>query len=462
MFPFGRRSRFRARVYVNTTCDALAMPKTQRVRDPIHQFVYLHPDEWKAVDSPVFQRLRRVGQLAMTHLVYPGTTHTRFEHSIGVRHVASLLAAQLQLTEEECRPVLHAALLHDVGHGPFSHVSEQVLDQLSGVKDIHEAISVALIRSDPDLRDALGAENCDAAAALVEGGKQSVERDIISGSTDADKLDYLKRDSYFAGVEYGRYDLPRVIESARIVGNRETQTFLGFSWGGLWAVEGLLLARHHMWRQVYGHKTRIATDIMVTRALLAGIEQEVLPKNAFTVPVEEKKPTPTPEFLRAFLQQTDASVTQRLHAAEEGSIARDLMDRLRARRLIHRVETVALHRPDHRLDSPRRAQLQDPQQFTKHDTDRIEEEIAEATGAPRHLVAIYIDRWSNPTYRRPGGGGGSMVRAQSTTTATSATSTKRARSLGRTLASSRHTFICICLRLAGPLRRLQRSFYGEH
>ena len=78
----------------------LAVPKTERVRDPIHQFVYLSPEEWEAVDSPVFQRLRRIGQLAMTHLVYPGTTHTRFEHSIGVRHVASLLAEQLKLSEE--------------------------------------------------------------------------------------------------------------------------------------------------------------------------------------------------------------------------------------------------------------------------------------------------------------------------------------------------------------------------
>ena len=110
-----RRSGF-GRFLSSLACDALAVPKTERVRDPIHQFVYLSPEEWEAVDSPVFQRLRRIGQLAMTHLVYPGTTHTRFEHSIGVRHVASLLAEQLKLSEDERRPVLHAALLHDVGH----------------------------------------------------------------------------------------------------------------------------------------------------------------------------------------------------------------------------------------------------------------------------------------------------------------------------------------------------------
>jgi hypothetical protein len=252
------------------------VPKTERVRDPIHQFVTLSESEWRAVNTPVFQRLRRIGQLAMTHLVYPGATHTRFAHSIGVRHVARRLCEQLDLSEIEGLPVLHAALLHDIGHGPFSHVSEQVLDELSGVRNVHEAISVALIRTDEDLREALGEENCDAAALLVEGGRQTAQHDIISGSTDADKLDYLLRDTYFCGAEYGRYDLPRLIESTHIVGNPETQTYLGFDIGGLWAVEGLLLARHHMWRQVYGHKTRLATDIMVTRALRAGVEQGVI------------------------------------------------------------------------------------------------------------------------------------------------------------------------------------------
>jgi uncharacterized protein len=393
----------------NPACNAGAMPKTERVRDPIHQFVTLSQPEWKAVDTPVFQRLRRIGQLAMTHLVYPGAKHTRFEHSIGVRHIAARLCEQLGMSEDERRPVLHAALLHDVGHGPFSHVSEQVLDQLSGVKNVHEAISVALIRSNPELRDALGADNCDAAAQLVEGGRQSVARDIVSGSTDADKLDYLLRDTYFAGAEYGRYDLPRLIESARIVGSRETQTYLGFDIGGLWAVEGLLLARHHMWRQVYGHKTRLATDIMITRALLAGIEQEALAAAAFTVTTENGEPMPSEEFLEAFLTEDDSTVTEKLRNAEEGTPARDLIDRLRERRLIRQTETIALHRDSERLDPVRRAHILAPDEFTRDDTDAIEEQIAGELGIERHLVAVYLDRWSNPTYRRPGSGGSSTV-----------------------------------------------------
>jgi HD superfamily phosphohydrolase len=266
-----------------------------------------------------------------------------------------------------------------------------------------------LIRTDAELRDALGPENCDAAADLVEGGRQSVERDIISGSTDADKLDYLLRDAYFAGVEYGRYDLPRLIESARTVGSREAQTFLGFDIGGLWAVEALLLARHHMWRQVYGHKTRIATDIMITRALLAGIEQGVLPSAAYTVEVEDGAPRPSAAFLEAFLDQDDSSVVEQLRTAELDSPARDLIDRLRERRLLRQTETVVLHRDQDRLDPVRRSRLLDPEQFTKANTDAIEQRIAEELELRRYLVAIYIDRWSNPTYRRPGSGGRSTV-----------------------------------------------------
>jgi HD superfamily phosphohydrolase len=218
--------------------------------------------EWAAVDTPVFQRLRRVRQLAMTYLVYPGTLHTRFEHSIGVRHIAGHLSASLELSEEDREIVQVAVLLHDVGHGVFSHVSEQVIDELSGADGVHEAVSVAIMRTDESLHRALGRELCERAAEIVGlEGPRSVMRDIVSGPTDADKLDYLLRDSHYAGVNYGRYDLDRIIDTARVIAPTSAQTQLGFDADGLWAVEEMRLARHHMHRQVYGHKTRLATDI---------------------------------------------------------------------------------------------------------------------------------------------------------------------------------------------------------
>jgi hypothetical protein len=168
--------------------------------------VTLSPAEWAAVDTPVFQRLRRVRQLAMTHLVYPGAVHTRFENSIGVRHIAGRLSESLGLDDEDRDIVQIAALLHDVGHGVFSHVSEQVIDELSGAEGVHEAVSVAIMRTDQSLQRALGGERCERAAEIVAlEGPRTAMRDIVTGPTDADKLDYLLRDSYYAGVNYGRY-----------------------------------------------------------------------------------------------------------------------------------------------------------------------------------------------------------------------------------------------------------------
>ena len=239
--------------------------------------IELSADEWRAIDTHLFQRLRGVRQLAMTYLVYPSALHTRFEHSIGVRYIAGRLGAALRLKEEDLTIVHAAALLHDVGHGVFSHVSEQVVDELSGVEDVHEAVSVALMRTHPELREAFGEEVCDRAADLVAlEGPRTATGDIVSGPTDSDKLDYLLRDSYFAGVNYGRYDLGRIIDSVRVITPGGAQSQLGFDAGGLWAVEELLMARHHMHRQVYGHKTRLATDIMITRALKLAVKEGVL------------------------------------------------------------------------------------------------------------------------------------------------------------------------------------------
>jgi HD superfamily phosphohydrolase len=155
--------------------------------------IELSPAEWAAVDTPIFQRLRRVRQLAMTHLVYPGALHTRFEHSIGVRHIARRLSESLDLSADEQTVVQAAALLHDIGHGVYSHVSEQVIVELSGAEGVHEAVSVAIMRTDASLHAALGRELCERAAEIVAlEGPRSAMRDIVSGPTDADKLDYLR------------------------------------------------------------------------------------------------------------------------------------------------------------------------------------------------------------------------------------------------------------------------------
>lgn len=379
------------------------VPSSTVVRDPVHGMVTLSAAEWAAVDTPVFQRLRRVRQLAMTYLVYPGALHTRFEHSIGVRHIAGRLSASIDLAEDEREVVEIAALLHDVGHGVFSHVSEQVIDELSGAEDVHEAVSVAIMRTDDDLHRALGRERCERAAEIVGlEGPRTAMRDIVSGPTDADKLDYLLRDSYYAGVNYGRYDLDRIIDTARVIAPRSAQTQLGFDADGLWAVEEMRMARHHMHRQVYGHKTRLATDIMTTRALRLAIANGVLPESAFRVPVVDGRPQVDETFLTGYLRYTDAHVLDLLCGASEGSPVRDLGERLRDRRLLRQTVSIWLEQHLEQLGDARFATIRDPEEFTRQELEAMERRIADELGLAAHLVAIYLDSRANPTYRSPG------------------------------------------------------------
>lgn len=365
--------------------------------------IELSPREWAAVDTTIFQRLRRVRQLAMTHLVYPGALHTRFDHSIGVRYIARRLAQSLGLGEREREIIQAAALLHDVGHGVFSHVSEQVIDELSGADGVHEAVSVAIMRTNNELHATLGRELCEQAANVVaHEGSRSVMRDIVSGPTDADKLDYLLRDSYYAGVNYGRYGLERIIDTARVIAPTSAQTQLGFDAEGIWAVEELRMARHHMHRQVYGHKTRLATDIMATRALRMAISEGVLSEAAFKVPVIDGSPQIEADFLDGYLAQTDADTLAALCQAPTDSPVHDLGHRLRDRRLLRRTASIWLDQHIEELGDARFAMIRDPEEFTRERVEGIEAQIAGDLGLQPYLVAIHLDSRANPTYRTPG------------------------------------------------------------
>lgn len=377
-----------------------------RIRDPIHGFIDLREVERHAIDVSVFQRLRDIRQLAMTHLVYPGALHTRFEHSLGVCHVAGQLAEELELDGSDQHTVRAAALMHDIGHGPFSHVSEAELDERSGVQGVHEAISVALMRTDIGLREAIGPEICDRAADLVghtgDFAVRSTMRDIVSGPSDADKLDYLLRDSYFAGVTYGRYDLPRLLDTVTSI-DGGIETYLGFKVGGVWAVEELLLARHHMHRQVYGHKTRVATDIMVRRALSLGIDDGAVDAEAFTVPIADGKPNPDEDFLTAYLEQTDSAVMNKLLAQDQPTPSRDMAERLQQRRLLRRSARIELEDVRAELGGPRIARILDPERLLPR-LPELEQNIAQELGCPPQLVALKVEEPGNPVYRRPDSG----------------------------------------------------------
>ena len=254
------------------------------IRDPVHNFIPLEKEEARIVNTPLFQRLRGVKQLAMAGLVYPGAIHTRFDHSLGVTHIAGLLAEKLlNGSDHEARRIVRlASLLHDVGHGPFSHVSEHILDRFSPKLDskikekVHEIVTAELIRNDADLRRNIGEAPCEAVIDLLQGRhSQPLERGIVSGPLDADKQDYLLRDSYFCGVKYGVYDLGRMIECLR-AHDTGTETVLAASGSGVAVIEQFVLAKYYMTAQVYRHKVRLISDSMIVRALELGITQDGL------------------------------------------------------------------------------------------------------------------------------------------------------------------------------------------
>jgi HD superfamily phosphohydrolase len=254
-----------------------------KLRDPVHNFIRFGHEEMKLIDLDVLQRLRGISQLAMASFVYPGAVHTRFDHTLGVCHVAGEMAEALELDEDDRNFVRLAALLHDIGHGPFSHVSENALERFAdrgslpeGQKrnKIHEVITEHLIRSHRTVVRRLGKDRCDRVAKLLTVGVgDPIQRAIVSGPLDADKQDYLLRDSLFAGVNYGVFDihqLQRSLVAEEVDGQRE----LMIRAEGVHAIEQFVMAKYYLTSMVYRHKIRLVTDQMIFRAIVLGIESD--------------------------------------------------------------------------------------------------------------------------------------------------------------------------------------------
>jgi HD superfamily phosphohydrolase len=207
------------------------------IRDPVHGLIPRSPKEIGLMNTAVFQRLRRIRQLAMAHLVYPGALHTRFDHSVGTMHVAARICERLRdfdaINDSETRIVRLAALLHDIGHGPFSHVTEYLLNghydrnalgDLGSQDKIHEGITAQIVAGNAEIASVLSEEEREAVVELLKDPpKRDFKHDIISSSLDADKMDYLLRDSHFAGVQYGRFDLEKIIDACRVHRERERE-----------------------------------------------------------------------------------------------------------------------------------------------------------------------------------------------------------------------------------------------
>ncbi|MES2180128.1 MAG: HD domain-containing protein [Gemmatimonadota bacterium] len=249
------------------------------IRDPLWNNMRVDPVALRLIDTKVFQRLRDVRQLGLAYLVYPGASHSRFEHALGAYHLARRSLAMFEERDasqiddkRDSLIVRYAALLHDIGHYPFSHALEEI-----GALH-HEEVARPLIMNG-DIADVLaGALGDDAPArvmALIRGTSTSPLRGLISGSLDLDKIEYLKRDAFMCGVNYGDIDVDRLINSLTLVADPErNSSTVGISEKGLSALESLLFAKYQMYRNVYWHHAvRSATAMykrLVDSALRAG------------------------------------------------------------------------------------------------------------------------------------------------------------------------------------------------
>lgn len=373
------------------------------VRDAVHGLIELDPRRWSVVDTAPFQRLRGIQQLALTHLVYPGARHSRFEHCIGASHIAGRLADRVNRRDGlpvQGERVRLAALVHDIGHGPFSHVSEEVFEFLTGRENVHEAISAAIVTKHPGVRNAIGEEDSQWIADLLlhEGHarRRTVERDVVSGPADIDKLDYLLRDSHYCGVNYGRYDIDKLIESAVAVEEGFNESALAFDISGIYALEEMLLARFHMTRQVYGHKTRAGIDIMLIRAMLKGIEEGVLPKDVFSPPVDMSE-----DYVKDYIKWDDASLRKALVTSNADSTARKLMVALSERRIMKRIVQFSFQDLTEKFGRGSAGYMAKPDAsvLSQHRA-QAEYDIAAALGTDPHWVALDWDSASSHTARR--------------------------------------------------------------
>ncbi len=238
------------------------MTKYLDIVDPIHDFIRVYDTELKIIDSPIFQRLRRIRQLSGAHLTYPGAQHTRFEHSLGVMHIAGQAANALAekgfLNSDKIRDIRLAALLHDVGHGPFSHLFEEVLQAKK--KTSHEEIGKKIILHS-EIGDTLSKSgvNKKFITKLAFGDpKYRFVNEIISGSLSADMMDYLQRDGYFTGAEHAKIDHQRIIHSLSVYKSK-----LALDRSALYSFESMILSRYQMFKAVYFHKTVRSAEVMM-------------------------------------------------------------------------------------------------------------------------------------------------------------------------------------------------------
>lgn len=244
------------------------------IKDAIHKDIPVADFEKNFIDHPVIQRLRRIKQLGLTHMVYPSAMHSRFEHSIGSMHLAGRVASTLQFSDKTVESLRLASLFHDIGHFPYSHIFplEHLVE--TKLRETHVSIGQKLVKEHfSDALNGLGIKP-KTIIELMEGkGKYG---SLVSGGIDIDKMDYLVRDSYFTGTAYGMIDISRLLSTMRFQNGT-----IAFEGKDIRNVEAVAIGRFMMLSAVYFHPTVKVAEVMFSRVVQKALEQKLLTLEEF-------------------------------------------------------------------------------------------------------------------------------------------------------------------------------------
>ena len=321
------------------------LDETKVLKDPVHSYIHIHYEViWNCLDSKEFQRLRRIRQLGGDFQVYPTAEHSRFSHSLGVyeivrRMVTEVKSLCVELTEYEKVCVMLAGLLHDVGHGPFSHAFENITNHS------HEEYTAKIILGNTELNAILRAVSeklpQDIVSIIQHTHENDILNQIVSGQLDADRMDYLLRDSYFTATSYGQFDLERILRTMRVRKTIEGRKVIVVKYTGIHSVEDYIMARYQMYWQVYYHPVARSYEAVFIQLFnrLKDIfkgDKDYFEDMKVLVPFLEKYEVSVDEYFK--LDENSLLYCCALIQDKEDKIAADLARRLQNRNLFEYVD----------------------------------------------------------------------------------------------------------------------------
>lgn len=321
------------------------LSETKVLKDPVHSYIHINYEVvWNCLDSKEFQRLRRIRQLGGDFQVYPTAEHSRFSHSLGVyeivrRMVTEIKSLSMELSEYDKICVMLAGLLHDVGHGPFSHAFEHITNHS------HEDYTAKIILGGTKLNRVLTEVSPrlpeDIVSIIEHNHPNDILNQIISGQLDADRMDYLLRDSYFSATSYGQFDLERILRTMRVRKIDENKKALVVKYTGIHSVEDYIMARYQMYWQVYYHPVARSYEAVFIQLFnrLKDIfkeNKEYFSDMKVLIPFLEKSVVSVEEYFK--LDENSLLYCCSLIQDKDDEIAADLAQRLQNRRLFEYVD----------------------------------------------------------------------------------------------------------------------------